>query len=95
MCGFFPRSFDNPVFASIELDYADVDADPTGAAANEASKMIVFYELDLGLNHVVRSRRVLVGPLVLVHVPLSRCICAGMKSPAPVGLPACCSVSTE
>lgn len=48
------RSFDNPVFASIELDYADVDGDPTGTAANEASKMIVFYELDLGLNHVVR-----------------------------------------
>lgn len=50
----YRSSFDNPVFASIELDYADVDADPTGNAANEATKTLVTYELDLGLNHVVR-----------------------------------------
>jgi len=47
--------FENPVFAVIELDYEDADADPTGEAAQEAKQALTFYELDLGLNHVVRK----------------------------------------
>lgn len=47
--------FENPVFAVIELDYEDADADPTGEAAQEAKQNLTFYELDLGLNHVVRK----------------------------------------
>lgn len=47
--------FDNPVFAMIELDYGEADQDPTGEAAAEAEKKLTFYELDLGLNHVVRK----------------------------------------
>jgi len=47
--------FDNPIFAAIELDYADADQDFTGEAAQEAQKHLTFYELDLGLNHVVRK----------------------------------------
>ncbi len=47
--------FDNPVFAALELSYADADADPTGQAAAEATKHLTLYELDLGLNHVVRK----------------------------------------
>lgn len=43
--------FENPIFASIELDYSDADADVTGEAVEEASKELVYYELDLGLNH--------------------------------------------
>lgn len=46
--------FDNPIFALIELDYAAADQDPSGAAAEEAEKKLTYYELDLGLNHVVR-----------------------------------------
>lgn len=46
--------FDNPVFATIELDYSDADQDPSGEAAAAAQKQLVYYELDLGLNHVVR-----------------------------------------
>lgn len=46
---------ENPMFALLELDYSDVDADPTGEAAKEAEKLLTFYELDLGLNHVVRK----------------------------------------
>lgn len=46
---------DNPMFAAIELDYADADQDSTGEAAAEAQKHLTFYELDLGLNHVVRK----------------------------------------
>jgi splicing factor 3B subunit 3 len=47
--------FENPIFASIELDYSDADADTTGEALEEASKELVYYELDLGLNHVIRK----------------------------------------
>mmetsp|Transcript_25467 Transcript_25467/g.37560 ORF Transcript_25467/g.37560 Transcript_25467/m.37560 type:complete len:1258 (-) Transcript_25467:112-3885(-) len=47
--------FDNPVFAMIELEYKDADEDPTGEAAMEAEKRLTYYELDLGLNHVVRK----------------------------------------
>ena len=31
------------------------DQDDTGEAAHECNKMLTFYELDLGLNHVVRA----------------------------------------
>ena len=47
--------FDNPIFAAIELDYEDADEDPSGEAAAEVQKHLTFYELDLGLNHVVRK----------------------------------------
>jgi splicing factor 3B subunit 3 len=47
--------FENPVFAVIEMDYSDADQDSTGEAALETEKMLTFYELDLGLNHVIRK----------------------------------------
>ncbi|KAI8338787.1 CPSF A subunit region-domain-containing protein [Choanephora cucurbitarum] len=47
--------FENPMFACLEVDYTDADTDPTGEAANEAEKTLTYYELDLGLNHVVRK----------------------------------------
>ena len=40
--------FENPVFACLELDYADVDLDPSGEALEESEKFLTFYELDLG-----------------------------------------------
>ncbi|CAM9268447.1 unnamed protein product [Chrysoparadoxa australica] len=46
--------FENPVFACIELDYADADNDPTGEEALNTEKHLVYYHLDLGLNHVTR-----------------------------------------
>jgi len=63
--------FDNPIFAAIELDYADADQDPTGEAASMAQKHLTFYELDLGLNHVVRkwSDPVDNGANLLIAVP--------------------------
>src|SRR5690606_34913306 len=33
----------------------EADQDPTGQAYEETEKMLVYYELDLGLNHVVRK----------------------------------------
>lgn len=47
--------FDNPVFAMIELDYSEADQDSSGVAAVEVEKKLTYYELDLGLNHVVRK----------------------------------------
>ncbi|KAG0241008.1 pre-mRNA-splicing factor rse1 [Actinomortierella wolfii] len=47
--------FENPIFACIEVDYSEADQDPTGEAFKETEKMLTYYELDLGLNHVVRK----------------------------------------
>merc|ERR1719272_1298476 len=48
--------FENPVFACLEMDYEEADQDPTGEAATETQQTLTFYELDLGLNHVVRKQ---------------------------------------
>lgn len=45
----------NPVFAALEWDYTEADQDPTGQAVDEIEPHLVYYELDLGLNHVVRK----------------------------------------
>ena len=47
--------YENPVFAVLEVDYTECDQDPTGEAFKEVEKSLVYYELDLGLNHVVRK----------------------------------------
>lgn len=49
------NGFDNPIFAAVELDYTEADLDVTGRAAETTEKNLVYYELDLGLNHVVRK----------------------------------------
>ena len=46
--------FDNPTFAALELEYGDCDQDASGEAVEETEKMLTYYELDLGLNHVTR-----------------------------------------
>ena len=67
--------YENPLFATLEVDYEDSDRDPTGEAFERAEKvswpfppisstedtdlhltqLLTYYELDLGLNHVVRK----------------------------------------
>ena len=47
--------YENPIFAALEVDYTEADQDPSGQALEEVEKTLVFYELDLGLNHVVRK----------------------------------------
>jgi splicing factor 3B subunit 3 len=47
--------YENPIFACLEIDYGDSDQDPTGQVYEELEKQLVYYELDLGLNHVVRK----------------------------------------
>ena len=47
--------YENPIFAALEIDYGDSDQDSTGQAYQDIEKQLVYYELDLGLNHVVRK----------------------------------------
>lgn len=63
--------YSNPVFAALELDYSDADQDATGEVAKEAETQLVYYELDLGLNHVIRKWSDTVDPTssVLFQVP--------------------------
>jgi splicing factor 3B subunit 3 len=61
----------NPVFAALELDTSEVDQDPSGQALSEVETQLVYYELDLGLNHVVRRWHEAVDPTasILFQVP--------------------------
>ncbi|KAK4936787.1 pre-mRNA-splicing factor rse1, partial [Elasticomyces elasticus] len=46
-------AFENPIFAALEVDYSEVEAG--NISYEEAEKTLVYYEIDLGLNHVVRK----------------------------------------
>ncbi|KAJ9150815.1 Pre-mRNA-splicing factor rse1 [Pleurostoma richardsiae] len=61
----------NPVFAALETEYTEADQDPTGQAYQEVETQLVYYELDLGLNHVVRKWSEPVDPTssLLFQVP--------------------------
>lgn len=61
----------NPVFAALETEYTEADQDASGQAAAEAETQLVYYELDLGLNHVVRKWSEPVDPssMMLFQVP--------------------------
>ncbi len=61
----------NPVFAALEVDTSEVDQDPSGQALEEVETQLVYYELDLGLNHVVRRWHEAVDPTasILFQVP--------------------------
>lgn len=47
--------FDNPIFACLEMDCHNSDTDHTGQAYKNLEKVLTYYELDLGLNHIVRK----------------------------------------
>ncbi|KAF2070066.1 hypothetical protein CYY_008612 [Polysphondylium violaceum] len=53
MCG-VDVGFENPIFATISVDYSD-DGDLDDVQEQHKKKMLTFYELDLGLNNVVRK----------------------------------------
>lgn len=45
---------DSNALQVIELDYSEADQDSTGEEAASTEKQLVYYQLDLGLNHVTR-----------------------------------------
>ena len=49
--------YENPIFAALEVNYElSQTKTPSGQAfGDDTEKVVVFYELDLGLNHVVRK----------------------------------------
>jgi len=47
--------YENPMFACIEVDYGDHEEEDSAINTGEPEKMLTFYEMDLGLNHVVRK----------------------------------------
>ena len=47
--------WEHPVFATLEVDYNDSENDPTGEMYQRREKQLVYYTVDLGLNHVVKS----------------------------------------
>lgn len=47
--------WEHPVFAALEVDYNDAESDPTGEMYRKREKQLVYYTVDLGLNHVVKS----------------------------------------
>lgn len=61
----------NPVFAALEVDCSEIDQDATGQVMEEVQTQLVYYELDLGLNHVVRKWSETVDPTasMLFQVP--------------------------
>lgn len=46
--------FENPLFACLEINYEEADTDPD-TRPTDLEQSLAFYELDLGLNHVVRK----------------------------------------
>eukprot|EP01061_Rhynchopus_euleeides_P021061 TRINITY_DN3424_c0_g3_i1.p1 TRINITY_DN3424_c0_g3~~TRINITY_DN3424_c0_g3_i1.p1 ORF type:complete len:1222 (+),score=530.56 TRINITY_DN3424_c0_g3_i1:133-3798(+) len=52
--------YENPVFAALEVDHSLLDED---ASIETAEKHLIFYEYDLGLNHVVRKDPWMDAPL--------------------------------
>ena len=57
------------MFAALEVDYSDADADPTGEAFENAEKVVSYYELDLGLNHVVKKWSEATDPRANMLIP--------------------------
>ncbi|KAG2113360.1 CPSF A subunit region-domain-containing protein [Suillus cothurnatus] len=83
--------FENPLFAALEVDYSESDQDPTGEAFNSAEKMLTYYELDLGLNHVVRKWSEPTDPRanLLVQVPGGQ-VASTDRFDGPSGVLVCC-----
>ena len=54
ICG-IDVGFDNPVFACLEVEYGDPELPSSAVVTGAYQKLLVFYEMDLGLNHVIRK----------------------------------------
>lgn len=62
--------YENPLFACLEVDYEEVDDDPTGIVARDTKQSLTYYELDLGLNHVVRKYSELLDDYANMLIPV-------------------------
>ncbi|KAJ1927861.1 pre-mRNA-splicing factor rse1 [Tieghemiomyces parasiticus] len=81
--------FENPVFACLEVDYGEADEDPTGEALENTDKVLTYYELDLGLNHIVRKWSEPVDPSANLLVPLPGGALTETTTEGPSGVLVC------
>ena len=54
ICG-IDVGYENAQFACIECDYGEVDQKDSSVHTGEIEKLLTIYELDFGLNHVVKK----------------------------------------
>lgn len=54
MCA-LDNGLENPQFACLEIDYGEADDPSAAVVTGNSTKTLVVYEVDLGLNHVVRK----------------------------------------
>ncbi|KAK4505746.1 hypothetical protein PRZ48_003711 [Zasmidium cellare] len=47
--------WESPIFAALEVEYTESEGDPTGDAFERREKQLVYYTVDMGLNHVVKT----------------------------------------
>ncbi|KAI7171011.1 hypothetical protein D0869_15364 [Hortaea werneckii] len=47
--------WEHPIFAALEVDYSEAEADSSGIEYERREKHLVYYTVDLGLNHVIKS----------------------------------------
>jgi splicing factor 3B subunit 3 len=50
--------YEHPQFAALEMDYGPVDQDHTAQALHSVQRKLVFYQLDLGLNNIIRVKEI-------------------------------------
>ncbi|GAB7361892.1 hypothetical protein MBLNU230_g1930t1 [Neophaeotheca triangularis] len=48
-------NWEHPVFATLDVDYIELENDHTGEAHRQRQKLLKYYTADLGINHVVMS----------------------------------------
>jgi splicing factor 3B subunit 3 len=82
------NGLENPQFACLEIDYGDQDTYDAAVVTGDHQKVVVIYEVDLGLNHVIRknSENVPKSTHALVPVPGS----SGDEIEGPGGLIVVC-----
>lgn len=49
------NGLENPQFACLEIDYGEPDDPSAPVITGKKQKSLVIYEVDLGLNHVIRK----------------------------------------
>lgn len=70
ICG-LDVGYANPMFACIEVDYGEKENPESAVYTGRADKYLTYYEMDLGLNHVVRKAASLIPASgnMLISVP--------------------------
>jgi splicing factor 3B subunit 3 len=54
MCA-LDTGWEPPIFATLEVEYTEAESDPSGEAYEKREKQLVYYTVDMGLNHVVKT----------------------------------------